>query len=335
MSAAHANATPPRKRHWANIGEVTSVNGIKLLFVIHRIFGRWPFRIVVYPAMLFYILRHPLARRSSQAYLNRVYGSMSGNTRSATLWDSVRHFAAFAENILDKLRIWAGELTPKDVQFHDYHVIQEPMNAGKGGLIMVTHLGNVEVLRALTTRKNGIRLNVLVHTKHAESFNRMLAELDPASTLNIVQVTDVSADTVIRLRERVDRGEYIVIAGDRVPISDTPRVAPAPFLGATAGFPVGPYVLASLLQCPIYLLFCIPQRGQHHAYFENFRDRVVLPRASRETALRELAAEFAERLAHYCRIAPLQWFNFYDFWDMSHLPAGYPAAPTTAADVAH
>jgi len=23
---------------------------------------------------------------------------------------------------------------------------------------------------------------------------------------------------------------------------------------------------------------------------------------------------YAERLEHYCRIAPYNWFNFYDFW---------------------
>lgn len=307
-------------RHWASIGEVTSVWGIKALFRVHRIFGRWPFRFFVYPTLLFYILRHPHARRSSNTYLSRVYAS-AGLKKKASLWDSVRHFGAFAENILDKLRIWAGEMTQSDVVFHNYDVIHDRVLAGQGGLIFVTHLGNVEVMRALPTRKNGVRLNVLVHTKHAETFNRLLAEFDPASTLNILQVTEISADTVIRLKERVERGEYVVIAGDRVPISDTPRVVPAEFLGATAGFPVGPYVLASLLECPTYLLFCLPEQGTYHVYFERFHEHIVLRRANRDAALRALAAEFADRLAFYCRRAPLQWFNFFDFWNMPHTPA--------------
>lgn len=313
-------STPAKPRHWASIGEVTSVWGIKALFRVHRIFGRWPFRLFVYPTLLFYILRHPLARASSNTYLSRVYAS-AGQHRKATLWDSVRHFGAFAENILDKLRIWAGEMKQSDLVHHDYEVIHDRVLAGEGGLIIVTHLGNAEVMRALPTRKNGVRLNVLVHTKHAETFNKLLAEFDPASTMNILQVTEISADTVIRLKERVDRGEYVVIAGDRVPISESPRVVPADFLGVTAGFPVGPYVLASLLECPTYLLFCLPEHGTYHVYFERFHERIVLKRANREATLRALAAEFSARLAHYCRRAPLQWFNFYDFWDMSHTAA--------------
>jgi hypothetical protein len=184
------------ERHWANISEVTSVAGIKLLFLVHRLFGRWPFRVFVYPAILFHILRHPLARRSSQVYLTRVFRSINPAHPQATLWQSVQHFGAFAENILDKLRIWAGELKASDVEFHDYHIINDQVLAGRGGLIFVTHLGNVEVTRALPTRKNGVRLTVLVHTKHAETFNALLAEFDPASTTNILQVTEISADTV-------------------------------------------------------------------------------------------------------------------------------------------
>lgn len=301
-------------RHWAQIGEVTVASGIKLLFVIHRLFGRWPFRLIVYPTVLCYLIRHPFAHRSSRMYLTRVYRSMSPTAGDATLWQSVRHFATFAESILDKLRIWSGDLRTEEVTFHDYEVIRSQVDAGRGGVIFVTHLGNVDVCRALTTRKNGARLTILVHTKHAPSFNSLLAELNPASALNVLQVTEVSADTVIQLREKVDRGEFIVIACDRIPVSENPRVAEADFLGAPAGFPVGPYVLASLLQCPSYLLFCISEAGRYHMYFERFYERIVLPRASRDAALRSCAADFSTRLAYFCRRAPLQWFNFYDFW---------------------
>ena len=146
----------------------------------------------------------------------------------------------------------------------------------------------------------------------------MVAQINPASALNLLQVTEISVDTVIRLREKIDRGEFIVIAGDRIPVSIRPRIVRAEFLGATASFPVGPYVLASLLQCSTFLLFCIPERGRYHVYFERFHARIALPRATREAVLRGLAGDYAARLAHYCLLAPLQWFNFYDFWAMPY-----------------
>ena len=113
--------------------------------------------------------------------------------------------------------------------------------------------------------------------------------------------------------------EFVAIAGDRIPVSANPRVAWAQFFGAPAPFPVGPYVMASLLQCPVYLIFTFRRGRASEIHFELFRESVHLPRTERERALATLAADYAARLEHYCRQAPLQWFNFYQFW---RLPAG-------------
>ncbi|MBU1664233.1 MAG: glycosyltransferase family 2 protein, partial [Gammaproteobacteria bacterium] len=88
----------------------------------------------------------------------------------------------------------------------------------------------------------------------------------------------------------------------------------ADFLGAPAPFAQGPYILASLLKCPVYLFFCLRQNERFHIHFEQFAERIELPRKTRAAALQALAQRYSKRLAHYCRQAPLQWFNFYDFW---------------------
>lgn len=49
-------------------------------------------------------------------------------------------------------------------------------------------------------------------------------------------------------------------------------------------------------------------------YCEPFAERVTLPRGDRQGALAEHVRRYAERLEHYVRKAPDNWFNFYDFW---------------------
>jgi predicted LPLAT superfamily acyltransferase len=44
-------------------------------------------------------------------------------------------------------------------------------------------------------------------------------------------------------------------------------------------------------------------------------DRVELPRKNRDEALAHHAAMFAEQLATFARRYPLQWYNFFDFWN--------------------
>src|SRR5262249_57318797 len=120
--------------------------------------------------------------------------------------------------------------------------------------------------------------------------------------------------TAIELKECVERGEWLAIAGDRTPVHRQSRTCRVPFLGGEASFPVGPYILAALMGCPVYLMFCLREGSRHTVHFERLADSVSLPRYDRERGLRELAARYAQRLEHYCLLAPLQWYNFYDFW---------------------
>jgi predicted LPLAT superfamily acyltransferase len=229
----------------------------------------------------------------------------------------LRHFAAFGESILDKMLLWGGLFRLDSVDLHGGELITAAVARGQGGLLICAHLGNLELCRVLSRQRNDLKLTVLVHTKHAQAFNQMLARLNPESQLNLMQVTELSPATAMVLSERVASGEFVVIAGDRIPVAPNPRVAVADFLGAPAAFPVGPYVLASVVQCPVYLLFSMRQGARSAVYFEAFRDLVRVPRQSREAALAQLAADYAKRLEYHCRQAPLQWFNYYDFW---HLP---------------
>ena len=304
----------PRGRHWASINEISFVAGMRLLFWICRVFGRWPFRAVLYPVLGWYMMTKPLPRRASGDYLRRVAG-YSGSKPPGIL----RHFAAFGEGILDKMLLWGGLFPLDSVTFFGEAVVNQAAADGRGGLLICSHLGNLELCRVLSRQRDDIKLTVLVHTKHAQAFNQMLARLNPASQLNLMQVTEMSPATAMLLSDRIAQGEFVVIAGDRIPVSPNPRVAMADFLGAPAAFPVGPYVLAGILQCPVYLLFSIRQGRGSEVHFEFFRDAVRIPRQGRDAALAALAADYARRLEHYCLRAPLQWFNFYDFWHSPQL----------------
>lgn len=309
-----------RGLHWASINEISFVAGMRLLFWVARVFGRWPFRVLLYPVLGWYVMTKPLPRRASQDYLARV-AARTGRTQPGVL----RHFAAFGESILDKMLLWGGLYDVDSVELHGGAMIADAVAAGKGGLLICAHLGNLELCRVLSRQRHDIKLTVLVHTRHAQAFNDMLGKLNPASQMNLMQVTEMTPATAMLLSERVARGEFVVIAGDRVPVSHHPRTAMADFMGAPAAFPVGPYVLASVLQCPVFLLFSIREGRRAAVYFERFRDSVRIPRVGREAAFSELAAGYAQRLEHYCLRAPLQWFNYYDFWHSSHLER--PDAP--------
>jgi predicted LPLAT superfamily acyltransferase len=53
---------------------------------------------------------------------------------------------------------------------------------------------------------------------------------------------------------------------------------------------------------------------KYEIHVERFADPVRIPRNDRPRQLQHYAQAYADSLAKLCVLAPLQWFNFYDFW---------------------
>jgi predicted LPLAT superfamily acyltransferase len=310
----------PQVPHWAGIGESTFVTGIRMLCAIERWLGRWPFRLCLYPVVLGHWLLHRTARHASREYLQRLQAAHAVFTRAPGAWLSLRHFACFAETLLDKLLASRGRYPVARVRA-ERDVMLQQIARGEGGVIVTAHIGCLELCQALADAVPGFRLTALVHTAHAEDFNRLLKRLNPDTRVELLQVTALDAAMAIRLGERVAAGEFVAITGDRVPVGGGRSVF-ADFLGRPAPFPVGPYVLAAALGCPLFAMACTHEGDGYRLRFERFCDRVVLPRGRRDAALAEQAARFAGWLEAQVRHSPLDWFNFFPFWDqVPHDPA--------------
>lgn len=307
-----AKSGSAKAAHWAQLSESGTVLGMRLLLLVYRLFGRSAFYLILYPVMVYYYWRKPVARAASQQFLARI--RVLEPQAVPRYWAGLRHFMAFGDAILDKFLAWMGRIRRDDVQFDEQAPIAQLDQSGRGGIIVVSHLGNIEVCRALAYRLPGIRLTILVHTRHAAKFNALLSRLAPESPINLLQVTEMTPATAMLLAERVDAGEYVVIAGDRIPVSGELRVSGVSFLGAKALFPQGPFILAALLRCPVMLMFCLKHGNGYRIYLEHFLAGIHLPRKSRQQALDAVLQQYAQRLEHYCRIAPMQWFNFFPFW---------------------
>jgi predicted LPLAT superfamily acyltransferase len=188
----------------------------------------------------------------------------------------------------------------------------------RGALIITAHFGNPELCRRLSyERHGGLRLLILVHTGHAERFNRMLKTMDPDMGIEMIEVGGIGPATAMRLSEHIAGGGFVVIAGDRVPLAPGGATLAASFLGKEAHFPIGPYILAAALACPVFAMFGARHDRGFAVTVYPLSERVVLPREShqaRAAAIRPHLEAYAAALAGECRKYPLQWFNFFPFW---------------------
>lgn len=194
------------------------------------------------------------------------------------------------------------------------------VNSPYGKLLLASHLGDVEACRALAQLQGSKIINALVFSDNAQRFKQIMQEMAPQAGLNLMPVTDIGPETAIQLKEKLERGEWIAIVGDRIAVNPQRggewRVCWSRFMGQPAPFPQGPFILASILGCQVDLIFALRQQGTLRIHCEPFANPLLLPRAERQDALQKTIERYAERLEHYALQSPLDWFNFFDFWQL-------------------
>lgn len=298
--------------HWASMGERGAWWGMKLVTLVYRLLGRPGCIALLWPVVTYFFLTNAAGRRHSLEFLARA--NAARRLPAPSQWDGLRHYMSFAAKALDTFIAWADPDRTGPIAVDGAEALDRLAAEGRGAVMIVTHLGNAELSRARLATRFEKDINVLLHTRHAVRYNRLIRSVRPDAADHTIQVTDVGPETAIDLKERVERGEWIAIAGDRTPVEFNGRISMVPFLGRDAPFSQGPYVLAALMGCPVFLMFCLREGDSHRVTFEPFAERIELPRRNKDEALTELAVRYARRLEHHCLRDPLQWYNFFDFW---------------------
>jgi predicted LPLAT superfamily acyltransferase len=305
------------QNHWSNMTERGSYWGIRLLAEAYRFGGHWLCRAIMYPVICYFFLTGSAARRASMDFLSRVKKCEPHHPQLSTQlgWrDSLKHFFAFGNAALDRIDAWCDRITLTEVDFPNRQLLADQIASGKGAVLLVSHLGNLELCRAISIHQRKVKVNVMVLTEHAENFNKVLKQLNPESSLNLIHVNELDPSTAILLQQKIEAGELVVIAADRTSSTNPGRVVHTPFLGEEAAFPQGPFILASLLDCPVFTMFCIRHEGRYQVHVKHLTDTLKGPRAGRIDRLTQAIVQYSQDLEHFARLAPLQWFNFYDFW---------------------
>lgn len=292
-------------RYWRDVAEVGSGWGIGFVLGLCALLGRGAARAFVRVIALYYLLFRPIARRASRDYLRLALGRSSS-------WMIYRHLVTFADVVLDRALIATGRGELFKVTCTGQEHLARLAAEKRGALLLGAHLGSFEAMR-LGAVTESLPINMVVDFGNARRITRALERLDPRASPRLLSVEEGAVVLMLRIRECVERGEMVAILADRVGCGT--RETRADFLGAEAAFAASPFILASVLRCPVYLIFGLYRGGnRYELYCEPFSEHVELPRRERERALGQVVQRFADRLAHYARLAPYNWFNFYDFW---------------------
>ena len=308
---------PKRNPEWASASERGSRFVLRVLVSFIRKIGGAPLHLLLAPIAAYYTLFAASARRASQTYLARIDRARGGRGRRPGLRESYRHFYSFAGMILDRFSLWSGAYDRFDIILHGREKMERYLASGRGAFMVGAHLGNFDMLRIIA-REVGIPVNVLMFAANAERINEAFGMLDPECNVRVIHVDPTSAHTAFEIRRCVNRGEFVAVLADRSFPGGRHRIARANFLGEPAAFPEGPFLVSMMMRLPLVMTIALktgPKR--YDVFLEELANGDPVPASSREKAVQERVENFAGRLEHYCQQAPFQWFNFYDFWEVT------------------
>jgi len=290
---------------WLEQRERGTILGIRLIVGVAVGLGRPLARLLLYPTCLYFLLFSVKSRAASREYLTRALG------RQPHFGDVFRHYLTFASVVLDRLFLLKDRHDLFQTRIHGEEIPQQILDSGQGCLLLGAHLGSFEILRALG-RSRRVEVGMVMYEDNARKINTVIKAINPTLARSIISLGRF--DSMVKLHERLQQSAWVGILGDRT--LDAEGLLRVPFLKEDALFPTAPFRIALMLKRPVVLMVGLYRGGnRYELYFEKLFEPDSVPRAGRTAAIEEAVRFYVQRLEHYCRDAPYNWFNFYDFWD--------------------
>ena len=271
--------------------------------------GRGFARAWLYPITLYFYFRRARERRDSREFLTAALG------RPARAWDILKHIHSYAATILDRIYLLHDtNLDRFALTVYGLDQLEIEMARGRGVLLLGSHFGSFEALRALAVQRPDVQLRVVMDLTQTRALNELLHALNPSVAANVNDAGVDPGALALSLHDAAQQGALIGLLADRPRQHEA--TAPVEFFGRTAYIPVAAYQIASMLELPVVLAFGVYRGGNRYdLHFETLAQSIKIPRSDRAAQLQVWAQCYAARLEYYARQYPYNWFNFYDFWD--------------------
>lgn len=288
-------------KRWKDKAERGSAWMIRLGVWLARHAGRTTCRALLYPIVAYFVLTDGVARRASREFLAAARGRRAG-------WAAVfAHIHCFAATLLDRVYMAAGEFHRFDIEITGQELVARALGAGKGCVLLGSHLGSFDLLMLANQARGAQQVAVMMRVDPRARLRR-IAGIDD-ERLQVIPLG--RPDSFLRAFDVLEAGGLVAALADR---ADGAAHLDSDFLGRRASFPIGAHVLAARAGAPVLMCFGLYD-GANRYRVEFVEFDCSVDARSRGAALQPSVDRYAALLERYARRYPLNWFNFYPFWD--------------------
>ncbi len=258
-----------------------------------------------YALLHFVVLYYCIFSVASTKAIFYYFHNRLGYSTLKSLFSVYRNYYVFGQTIIDKAAISAGLRDRFTYDFDGIDKIENLLAQKKGGILLSAHIGNFEVAQHFLQDVNAFSsINLVTWDREHEEIKAYLESVTSKSNIKLILIKE-DMSHIFEIHTALTNGELVCFTGDRY-IEGT-KFLEQQFLGATAKFPMGPYLLASRLKVPVLFVYVMKESKSHYHLYARTAE------VKRGDA-QGLLEKYTENLEWIIKKYPLQWFNYFDFW---------------------
>lgn len=279
-----------------------SVLGYKIFIFCMQHLGIGAAYLVLRFVAFYFLLFSPQGTKAIYAYFHR----RRGHSYLSAFYQVYRNYYKFGQTIIDKIAIGLGLVDKFTYEFDGIEHLQELLAKKQGGILISAHIGNFESAGSFFKELDvNAQINIAVADQERQEIKEYLGEVVAKSRLRYIIIKE-DMTHIFDMHNALSRNEIICFTGDRFAAGN--KTLEAAFLGKKARFPAGPFVLATRLNVPVIFVYVMKETNKHYHLYAR---TVEVKKRNPQDLLEKYIKSIEGMLEKY----PLQWFNYFDFWE--------------------
>lgn len=293
-----------------------------LTWYVYRFFGKNVVKFIAFWVTLCAFCSAKVVRNSSKNNLRVIQNFCNERNLPSpepSLLNCFKNVLNYSFSLVDNMEIFAGDFDLEKIFFdneEDKKIFYEDIALRKGIFFICSHTGNINVLRMFFKNddpKERSDVNILLSKEQCKVFNSFLKKVyengkkKMKNKVALFPVEEISIETSIELKEKIENGEIAFMAGDRLSCGTSNLTFKTDFFNEKVEFPVGTFKLAQLMECPVYFICALKDRHDtYKVYLEKFSFN-----GSKKETLIEMQSRYVDFVQRITLIDPLQFYHFY------------------------
>lgn len=217
-----------------------------------------------------------------------------------------KSYYTFGQTIIDKVSISAGLRNKFTYEFDGIEILKKLLAEKKGGVLISAHIGNFEIAEHFFGDIDlDFQINLVTTDLEHSAIKNYLESVTQKSAVKFIIIKE-DLSHIFEINAALANNELVCFTGDRY--FEGTKSLSENILGKEAHFPPGPFLIASRLKVPVVFVYVMKEPNLHYHLYA--REATVKHRDEKG-----LLKEYIKSVETILQKYPLQWFNYFDFWN--------------------